>query len=79
MKKLRLAVDTLRVESFRIDAVAPAAGTVRGNDKTADFDSCGCSADFHTQCCTAADPTCGTEATCLTSCNAGGPCTCPFP
>jgi hypothetical protein len=88
MKKLTLAVDTLHVESFRIEGAAPAAGTVRGNDKTAAFDTCGCSADYntqccsadyHTQCCTAADPTCGTEATCLTSCNAGGPCTCPYP
>ena len=79
MKKLRLAVDTLRVESFRTDAAPPAAGTVRGHDKTADFDTCACSADYNTQCCTAADPTCGTEATCLTSCNAGGPCTCPYP
>jgi hypothetical protein len=45
MKKLRLAVDKLRVESFRTDAAPPAAGMVRGHDKTADFDTCACSAD----------------------------------
>ncbi|HEX8244659.1 MAG TPA: hypothetical protein VF541_14230 [Longimicrobium sp.] len=79
MKKLKLAVDTLAVESFRIDGGAATPGTVRAHDKTLQYDTCGCSADYNTQCCTAADPTCGTEATCRTSCNAGGPCTCPYP
>lgn len=79
MRKLKLAVETLAVESFPTGSEPAAAGTVRAYDKTLQYDTCACSADYHTQCCTAADPTCGTEATCLTSCNAGGPCTCPYP
>jgi hypothetical protein len=74
MKKLALAPETLAVESFAtIAGGGTRAGTVRARD-----DAYG-SADYNTQCCSVERPTCAGQATCLTSCNAGGPCTCPLP
>lgn len=68
MKKLRLDLGTLAVESFGTTPGAGArAGTVRGRE---DCPSCGCSlgaADVVT-----CDPSCDPCATCDTSC-AGGP------
>ncbi|HET7461029.1 MAG TPA: hypothetical protein VFJ82_07265 [Longimicrobium sp.] len=79
MSKLRLDPEGLRVDTFATVATAARAGTVRAHDKTYDYDTCLCSAAYDTPCCTVDVPTCNGQATCLTSCNAGGPCTCPLP
>jgi hypothetical protein len=42
MKKLRLEIDTLRVDSFPAGAPELARGTVHGRDRTAIADTCGC-------------------------------------
>ncbi|HET7234221.1 MAG TPA: hypothetical protein VFJ16_29680 [Longimicrobium sp.] len=80
MHKLRLDPEGLRVDTFATASTAAPAGTVRAHDKTYDYDTCLCgSAAYDTPCCTVDKPTCNGQATCLTSCNAGGPCTCPLP
>jgi len=42
MKKLRLEIDTLRLDSFPAGAPALPRGTVHGRDVTALADTCGC-------------------------------------
>jgi hypothetical protein len=80
VKKLALHPEALAVESFATVAGEDRrAGTVRAYDKTNDYATCLCSAAYDTPCCSVERPTCGGQATCLTSCNAGGPCTCPLP
>ena len=79
MRKVKLDPDGLRVDTFATVAAPPEpVGTVRAHDKTNDYDTCLCSAAYDTPCCSVEQPTCG-QATCITSCNAAGPCTCPYP
>jgi hypothetical protein len=42
MKKLKLELDALRVESFDAEAPAGARGTVEAHEVTALADTCGC-------------------------------------
>jgi len=67
MKKLRLKIDELGVESFPTAAAQPAAGTVRGFDSTTgDQRLCGCT-DNGNPCDTYG---CGTYA-CSDACSVG--------
>jgi hypothetical protein len=62
MRKLRLAPETLAVETFEIPAEASETGTVMGNDASSPKN------------CTGPDASCGYPATCGgTSCDSGYP------
>jgi len=76
MRKLKLSLDQLEVDTFRIDDPPPDLGTVRGAESAAEDAA---AITGWSWLCGSCNATCGAGATCPISCGGASPTSCDSP